>query len=291
MTQVLIPPIILIGNYRSGTSVTQKLIGLHPGIVTWYEPRSVWLYSDPGRRHDEFDEADATATVNAYIRKRFLNHQIYHGNRRVMEKTPGNVLRVPYVRTIFPEATYLHITRNPFSYISSMEFKWQRTKTLQGIRRSLGDVPIMQLPYYARHLAVDMVRKKVLRQRYVSIYGPRYRGIDDDLKSMSRLKVIARQWAIGNRMARENLARMGRGRVFSFRYEDLMKAPRDYFSMIYDHCGLKYDESMLAAAEKVVDPNRQSKWLRLGKQQIKSVMPELEAEMNQYGYQVPPELE
>lgn len=287
MMQALIPPIILIGNYRSGTSITQKLIGLHPEIATWYEPRSVWLYSDPARRHDEFSEADATARVKAYIRKRFLKHQMNHGNRRVMEKTPGNVLRVPYVRTIFPEATYLHITRNPFSYISSMEFKWQRTKTLQGIRRSLGDVPFMHLPYYARHLAVDMVRKKVLRQKYVSIYGPRYRGIDDDLRSMSRLKVIARQWAIGNRMAREDLERMGKGRVLSFRYEDLVNAPREYFPKIYNQCGLEYSESMLAAAEKAVDPDRQSKWLRLDKQQIRAVMPELEAEMKHYGYPVP----
>ncbi|TIS11405.1 MAG: sulfotransferase, partial [Mesorhizobium sp.] len=37
-TAELKPPIFLIGNYRSGTTITQKLIGLHPDVVTWYEP-------------------------------------------------------------------------------------------------------------------------------------------------------------------------------------------------------------------------------------------------------------
>ena len=46
MAARLKPPIFLIGNYRSGTTITQNLIGLHPDIVTWYEPRTLWLYAD-----------------------------------------------------------------------------------------------------------------------------------------------------------------------------------------------------------------------------------------------------
>jgi len=290
MTEMLRPPIILIGNYRSGTGITQKLIGLHPNIVTWYEPRTLWLYADPGRRHDEFDETDASEGVVRYIRSRFLGYQKQHGNRRIMEKTPGNILRVPYVRAIFPEATLLHITRNPFSYISSMELKWQRTKTLRGIRRSLADTPITQLPYYLGQFAEDMFRKKLLRTKYVSIYGPRYRGIEKDLKTLSKLRVIARQWAIGNRRAREALAALGQGRVLSIRYEDLVASPQAHFRQIYDHCGLQYDAYMLRTAEGMVDSGRQEKWLRLNRQQIKAVMPEIQGEMDFYGYEIPESL-
>src|SRR5436190_10826177 len=69
------PPIFLIGNYRSGTTIAQKLIGLHPDIATWYEPKTIWLYADPARRHDEFGENDATEKVARYIRGRFLEYQ------------------------------------------------------------------------------------------------------------------------------------------------------------------------------------------------------------------------
>ena len=290
MTTELRPPIFLIGNYRSGTGIAQNLIGLHPDVVTWYEPRTLWLYADPGRRHDEFDEKDATNKVSHYIRGRFLKYQSRHGDRRIMEKTPANILKVPYVYAIFPEATYLHIIRNPFSYISSMELKWQRTKTLRGIRRSLAATPLTQLPYYARYLVEDMVRKKVLKQKYVSMYGPRYRGIDQDLREHGKLKVIARQWAICNRKARDDLAKLGTDRVFSFRYEDLMESPDTWFRRIYDHCGLGYDVDMLRTAKEMVDPGRQEKWLRLDRQQLNTIVPEIQEEMEFYGYELPAHL-
>src|SRR5262245_22501738 len=106
MTTELKPPIFLIGNYRSGTTITQNLIGLHPDIVTWYEPRTLWLYADPGRSHDEFSDADATDKVSAYIRRQFLNYQLRNGGRKIMENTPSNVLRVPYVHKMFPDSIY-----------------------------------------------------------------------------------------------------------------------------------------------------------------------------------------
>jgi hypothetical protein len=290
MTKTLRQPIILIGNYRSGTGIAQNLLGLHPDVVTWYEPRTLWLYPDPGRPHDEFDESDATQKAMRYIRGRFLNYQSRHGGRRIMEKTPANILKVPYVTAIFPEATYLHITRNPFSFISSVEFKWQRAKTMKGLRRSLAATPVLQLPYYARQLAVDLVRKKVLKEKYVSMYGPRYKGIDYDLKEHSRLRVIARQWAICNKKARKDLAKLGKDRVFSFRYEDLMADPQAYFRRMYDHCGLDYTDEMLRRGEDMVDPGRQEKWLRLDRQQLNTIMPEIQAEMEVYGYEAPPAL-
>jgi hypothetical protein len=290
MTRELRRPIFLIGNYRSGTTITQKLLGLHPDVVTWYEPRTLWLYADPGRRHDEFDENDATNKVVHYIRGRFLNYQARHDGRQIMEKTPANILKVPYVNAIFPDAIYLHITRNPFSYISSMELHWQRTKTLKGLRRSLASTPVTQLPYYVRHMVEDLVRKKVLKQKYVSVSGPRYKGIEQDLKDHEKLRVIARQWAICNRKAREDLAELGVGRVFSFRYEDLMENPQTYFRRIYDYCGLAYNNDMLRAAKEMVDPGRQEKWHRLDRQQLKTILPEIQAEMDFYGYELPPPL-
>ena len=290
MTNGLKPPIILIGNYRSGTSISQKLIGLHPDIVTWYEPRTLWLYADPGRRHDEFDESDATEDVVRYIRGRFLKFESRHGGRRIMEKTPANILKVPYVNAIFPEATYLYIVRNPFSFISSMELKWQRTKTLRGIQRSLASTPVTQTPYYAGHMIDQLVRKKVLRKKYVSIFGPRYKGIEKDLKDHDKLRVIARQWAICERKAREDLAKLGKGRVFSFRYEDLMAKPRTLFRQIYDHCGLAYKDEWLCAAERMVDPKRQQKWRRLEREQLKAILTEVQEEMEIYGYEIPPPL-
>jgi hypothetical protein len=287
METTLKPPIFLIGNYRSGTTITQKLIGLHAGITTWYEPRTLWLYADPARDNDEFAENDATEKVVRYIRARFLRYQLRHGDRQIMENTPSNVLRVPYVSAIFPECIYLYIVRNPFSCINSMEIKWQRTKTLSGLRRSLSVTPVTQLHYYARDFLRQMFIKRILKRKYSPIYGPRYKGIDKDLREQNNLRVIARQWALGNRKARDDLAKLGNGRVFSFRYEDLMQEPETVLRRIYDHCGLTCDDDIVQTAKKMIDPGRQEKWVRLDRDDLKAIIPEVEEEMGFYGYEVP----
>jgi hypothetical protein len=287
MTTELKPPIFLIGNYRSGTTIAQKLIGLHPDIVTWYEPRTLWLYADPARRHDEFAENDATEKVVRYIRDRFLEYQSRHGGRRIMENTPSNVLRVPFVHEIFPDAIFLYITRNPFSCISSMELKWQKTKTFKGLRRTLAVTPVTQLHYYAKDFIKQMIFKKLLNKKYTPIYGPRYKGIDEDLKGTEKLRVIARQWARGNRKAREDLARLGNGRVLSFRYEDLMQDPESVLRRIYRHCGLDCTDDIVRTAKEMVDPGRQQKWLRLDPKELTAIVPEVRDEMEFYRYEVP----
>jgi hypothetical protein len=158
------PPIFIFGNTRSGTTIVQKVMSLHPEIAGWYEPNALWLYADPGRIHDEFDESDATNRVKRYIRKRFLNYQQQHGNGVVLEKTPQNILRIPYVRAIFPEATFLFIVRNPFSFISSVEHKWQRPVTGQGVVRRLKDMPLSQLHYWVRRYLIQQLNKRILRR-------------------------------------------------------------------------------------------------------------------------------
>ena len=287
MVHALRPPIILIGNTRSGTTITQNLIGLHPEIVTWYEPRTLWMYADPKRRHDEFGESDATENVTRYIRCQFLKYQISNNNRQIMENTPSNVFRVPYVAKIFPDSTYLHITRNPFSCISSIELKWQNTKTWSGVKRSLAVTPVAHLPFYGKQFLRQMVAKKVLRRKYAPIYGPRYDGIEEDLKSLDKLSIIARQWARGNRKARQDLGRLEAGQVLSFRYEDLMQKPETVLPRIYRHCGLNCDGNIIHTAKQMIDPGRQEKWRRLDADALRSVIPEVQDEMRFYGYQVP----
>jgi hypothetical protein len=290
MSNELKPPIILFGNTRSGTTIVQKVMATHPDIVPWYEPRTLWLYADPGRGHDEFDASDATDEVKRYIRKQFLKFQKRHGNRVVMEKTPANILKIPYVQAIFPEATFLFIVRNPFSFISSVEMKWQRPVTSKGIRRRLTYTPITQLRHYAGRLIRQQFDKRVLRRKYLSLWGPRYKGMDQDLKTHDLLTVIARQWSVCSRQAEKDLALFGNGQVLRLRYEDFVEDPISDLERICAHCGLQMTDDMVRAANEWVKSDRQLKWRRFDPRDLARILPEISDEMQRHGYEIPMEI-
>lgn len=286
MSSELKPPILLFGNTRSGTTIVQKVMSVHPDIVGWYEPGALWLYADPGRSHDEFDESDATDKVKRYIRKQFLKYQKQNGNCVVLEKTPQNILRIRYVRAIFPEATFLFIVRNPFSFISSVEFKWQRTVTGKGIVRRLKSTPFSQLHHYVSRYLVQQYSKRILRRKYLSIWGPRYKGIQDDLKTQDMLTVIARQWAICSQKAEKDLALFEDGEVLRLRYEDFVEDPISDVKRICAHCGIEMTNEMVSAAREWVKSDRQNKWRRFEPRDLARILPEIEGEMQRHGYEI-----
>lgn len=290
MKNELRSPIILFGNTRSGTTIVQKVLNAHPDVAGWYEPGAVWRYADPGRTHDEFNEQDATEEVKRYIWKQFLIYQKQHENQRVLEKTPQNVLRIPYVRAIFPDAAFLYIVRNPFSFISSVEYKWQKPVTRKGIFRRLKSTPLHQLHHYIRHFLSQQYDKRILGKKYLSIWGPRYKGIFEDLKTQSLLTVIARQWSIPSKKAEDDFAFFGRNEVLKLRYEDFVENPIDELKRINAHCGLEMTESLVHAAKTMVKSDRQNKWRRFDPGELAQILPEIEHEMRRHGYQIPAEI-
>ena len=264
---------------------------MHPSLVSWYEPRTLWLYADPGRAHDEFDEADATDKVKQHIRGQFLKYQRQHGNRVIVEKTPANILKIRYVRSIFPEATYLFIVRNPFSFISSVELKWQRTLSMKGIRRRLASTPIRQLHYYAGRFVRQYFDKQVMRRKYQAIWGPRYKGMAHDLKTQDLLTVIARQWAICSRQAEQDLAYCFEpGEVLRLRYEAFVADPIGDMERIVDHCGIELTDEMKAFAIEKVSTDMLEKWRRFKPQELARILPEIEGELERHSYVIPAEI-
>lgn len=287
MTHELKPPIILFGNTRSGTTIVQKVIATHPEVVDWYEPNALWLYADPARIHDEFDESDATDKVVQHIRKRFLKYQRKNGNRIVVEKNPKNILRIPYVRTIFPDAKFLYVIRDPFSFISSAELKWQRPIGGKGIVRYIHDMSISQLHHWVRRYINQQYDKRILRKKYLSIWGPRYKGIQEDLQSHDLLTVIARQWSIPSKKAEEAMTSFENGRILRLKYEDFVDDPVAEFERICSHCGLEMSNEMVKATREMVKSDRKHKWQRFDPGDLARILPEISEEMERHGYEIP----
>lgn len=281
------PPIILFGNFRSGTTLLHKLISAHPDVVALYEPVGLWLYADPGREDDEFEEQDATDKVKKYIRNWFLEYQRQNGNRIIVEKTPHNILRIPYIRAIFPEAHFLYIVRNPLSFVSSVELKWQQPATRKRLVKRLKTTPINQLPYYLKHFLSQQWNNRILRRQYLSIWGPRYRGIQEDLKTQDLITVIARQWSRCSSKAEKDLAHFEAGRVLRLRYEDFVQSPISDMERVCAHCGLEMTNELEKTIKEMVKTDRNLKWQRFEPQVLDRIRPELSHEMERLGYEFP----
>jgi hypothetical protein len=289
MSGKLKPPIFLLGNVRSGTSMIQDLFGLHPEVVPWFEPRTIWIYADPRRRHDRFDATDASPRVASYIRSRFLRYQTENGGRRIMEKTPSNVLRIPYMNAIFPESRFLYLIREPLANLSSSELMWRLPIHRHKLWRRIKETPKSQLRHYVGRFAVDQARVRILRRRHVSIWGVRYPGIYDDLKRMSAEEVIATQWTRSSIRARDDVADLPAGSVLTMRYEDFVAEPVASFSRILEHFELEITNSIKMALRERVDAGRQQKWRRLDDTTINKCLPILRNEMSRHGYDIPEE--
>ena len=283
-------PIILLGNFRSGTTMLQRIIAKHPDVVEFYEPVGLWLYADPSRNHDEFDESDATDRVKSYIRGQFLKYQQEHGGRIIVEKTPHNILRVPYVREIFPDAHFLYIVRNPLSFISSVEMKWQKPAGSKRILKRAKSTPFTQIHHYLKPFLSQQWNKRILRRKYLSIWGPRYKGIQEDLRNEEMLTVIARQWARAAAKAERDLARIDNRQLLRLRYEDFVGSPVEYLHRICQHCGLQMTDAMADHVRTTVKTDRLDKWQRFDAQQLAGILPELSEQMIREHYDIPEEI-
>jgi sulfotransferase family protein len=290
MSHELKPPTILFGNFRSGTTMLHKLISTHPDVVPLYEPVGLWLYADPGRSHDEFDERDATDRVKRYIRNEFLKYQQQHENRMIVEKTPHNILRIPYVRAIFPEARFLYIVRNPLSFVSSVELKWQQPATRKRIVKRFKSTPVTQLHHYLKRFLNQQWNNRILRRKYLSVWGPRYKGIQEDLKTEDLMTVISRQWSRASGKAERDLALFKEGQVLKLRYEDFVQDPIFNMERICAHCGLQMNDDMAKTVKDMVKTDRKLKWQRFEPQVMARIIPELYEEMERHGYEIPAEI-
>jgi hypothetical protein len=101
----------VVGCARSGTSILGELIAAHPDVAYVFEPHELWesVGTGPGGSH-RLTKANATPAVRTRIRAWFADQR---GDKRlIVEKTPRNVLRVPFLRAVFPEAKFIHIVRD-----------------------------------------------------------------------------------------------------------------------------------------------------------------------------------
>ena len=191
-------PIILLGAPRSGTTLLQSLLDRHADVAASVEPRLVWRYGND-RRSDQLRPEHATASVADHLHGRFAALLRDQGATRLVEKTPANSVRPRFVEAVFPDARYVHITRNGWGAVPSMRTFWARrgtgfdAKQLRKVKRRLREVSLSQLRYYLPELG----RRTYARwSSHVPLYGPHLAGLQAAADELGVLEAAAMQWRV-----------------------------------------------------------------------------------------------
>jgi len=131
-------PIFVIGLNRSGTSVFTRLMSESSEIVNWSEANEMW---DPVGFPWEADKIprpfwaiDPQGYINstfAAVRPSYFKsipgmcamflvvHKGINGDARFLNKSPMNTLRVDLVHSLFPDACFISLTRDPRAVVRS----------------------------------------------------------------------------------------------------------------------------------------------------------------------------
>lgn len=136
-------PIFIIGAPRSGTTVLSHLLQNHPSIMRTHglpdgEDTKMWVkYADVkmagigGRRayqaigsnicvpmgKDDFDENRARM-LRYYL---WCKYQAKYPHKWILNKNPHLTNKLSFVKAIFSDAKFIHLIREPFANIASLE--------------------------------------------------------------------------------------------------------------------------------------------------------------------------
>lgn len=140
------------------------------------------------------------------------------GAIRLLEKTPENCLRLPFLQALFPDARVLFLTRDGRANAYSLLEGWRQPHTFPGYRTPL----LVTAPGQTRG-------------RWAFTLIPGWRGLVDRPLE----EICAHQWAVCNSAVLDYAAAAGALPLLTIAYEELVRQPDGVLSRIAAFIGLR----------------------------------------------------
>ncbi|WP_020651186.1 sulfotransferase family protein [Solimonas variicoloris] len=243
-------PIFIIGTGRSGTTILGVVMSMHKDAAFLNEPKAVWHSAfgsedligsyGKGRANYCLSEADASPAVIKAMNRIYGWYLTATLSRRVVDKYPELVFRVPFVRRIFPDAKFLFLVRNGWDTCHSIQHWSERLGVNEGQERH--DWWGVNNRKWA--LLIDQVASK----------DPDFAPHLDELRNLQKhTDMAAVEWILTMREGLRLQALLPDA-IQTVKYEHLVADPRLVLRQICDFCGLEEDPTFYGYAEKVLRP-------------------------------------
>jgi len=263
---VNIPICIIVGSTRSGNTILARVLNTHPRIAKCIEPYYIWDHYFREAQHDELSAADANGEVRSYIRRSFIRYWKALQVDCLVDKSPRNCLKIPFVKSVFPEARYIFNFRDGRDTILSMINRLETKKKIfekdeSGRRwfeklhifmRRMGKNPLWRFRFQTFLFEFGPPRywfkRRFLQQiRWSGRFavGPRFKGWHEIIDIASPLEFCAYQWVHCARGMIESLPLIPEDRRFVLKYEDFIDNPKAFLEKIFSFLDVEFPKGFM----------------------------------------------
>ncbi len=261
-------PVFIIAAPRSGSTLLFETLAATPGFNS-FGGEAHWLIEDhpslrpgaPGLDSNRLTAADATAGLSTAIRDAALARLQGPESRPpaegapLLEKTPKNALRIPFLKKVFPDARFIFLWRDPRENLSSIMEAW----------RAGGWVTYRALPGWEGPWSL--------------LLPPGWQA----LQGAPLETVAAWQWRCANQIALDDLSQLPREDWTSVNYQEFLADPVTTTRRLCGFVGVPFDAALQARTAGQLPVSRHThtapapdKWRR-NEDAILRVLPGLEA--------------
>lgn len=246
-------PVFIIAAPRSGSTLLYEALCKHPDFVSVRGESHSIIEGIPelsivanGFKSNQLSESDLTPEIKTKLHARFAAHCESHDGRpivskgqsvRFLEKTPKNILRIPFLRALYPDAKFVYLFREPLGNISSIMDAWRsgRFVTYPGLPRWGRDWSLLLPPNW------------------------------ESLKGASIAKVATFQWGTAHVEAMKAFEAIPGESVFITDYEQLLASPVETCNQIFEFSGLRrfsvlLEGTTLPESRYTLSKPSQNKW-------------------------------
>ena len=250
-SQVLERPVFIMAAPRSGSTLLFETLARAKSLFSIGDESHGLIEQFPGLRPERKPQpsnllvaSDVSANLREELNKAFLhalvdrngarvisNDSVDSGQlipRRMIEKTPKNILRIPFFNALYPDAQFIYLYRNPLQNISSIIDGWRSGHfvTYPGLQVAAGRWSFLLPPGWEKHKQAK-------------------------LESMA-----AWQWTVSHQHAIEQLSKLDSNRIFCLNYDYFLQNSAESVKQLCLFMGIEYDTELAEHCERPLPLSR-----------------------------------